>query len=210
MSSKIIKHPRTPHTSTSDWKDDNIVLTSYKDFEGKHIVITEKMDGENITMYRDAMHGKQLNDGIHPSQAWVRAYWKLMRSSILEGLRVCGENLYTRRIIKYEKLPSFFLGYAVWDKELCLDWETTLFLLWGMEIKNVPILYHGMFDIEIIKKFESWVDYSPGVEGIVFRNTDSFHYDEFNKNIAQYTTVNHSREKEAWMNRPLEYNRMGK
>lgn len=36
------------------------------------VVITEKMDGENTTLYRDGLHARSLDSRHHPSRNWVK------------------------------------------------------------------------------------------------------------------------------------------
>lgn len=70
-----VKYPRTYHLPWSPGlTDDDRMLPSTKVFEGKQVVVTEKMDGENTTMYRDYMHARSLEEEHHESRCWVKKF----------------------------------------------------------------------------------------------------------------------------------------
>ena len=49
-----VKYPRTYHLPWSEGRtDDDKVLSDDSQFIGKYVVVTEKMDGENTTIYSD-------------------------------------------------------------------------------------------------------------------------------------------------------------
>jgi hypothetical protein len=40
------------------------------------------------------------------------------------GWRVCGENVFAKHSIYYDKLPSYFLVFSIWDENnFSLNWE---------------------------------------------------------------------------------------
>ena len=68
------KYPHTPYLAWSPSVDINDeVLDTTSHFEGKEIVVTEKLDGENTTMYHDHIHARSIDSANHPSRNWVRA-----------------------------------------------------------------------------------------------------------------------------------------
>jgi hypothetical protein len=73
--------------------------------------------------------------------------WGRLAHDIPEGWRICGENLYAKHSIAYDRLPSFFLGFSVWtDGNECLAWDDTLEWFRLLDITPVPLLYDGIFD----------------------------------------------------------------
>lgn len=67
FSGKYIKYPRTYHLPFSLGKtNDDKVLSNTDHFKGKMVVITEKMDGENTTLYSDYLHARSLMEDGHP------------------------------------------------------------------------------------------------------------------------------------------------
>ena len=57
----VVKYPRTPHLpwSPGRTKDDRM-LDDTKTFDGRSVVVTLKMDGENSTIYRDRIHARSI------------------------------------------------------------------------------------------------------------------------------------------------------
>jgi hypothetical protein len=112
-----VKYPRTFHLPWSQGAtDDDKVLSSVKHFEGKEVVISEKKDGENTTIYSDGYcHARSLDSAHHPSRSWVKSLASSLVGSIPEGWRICGENLYARHSISYEALPSYFMVFGIYD-----------------------------------------------------------------------------------------------
>ncbi len=96
-------------------------------FAGHEVVVTEKMDGENTTMYRDHIHARSIDSKHHPSRNWVKRLHGTFAHLIPEGWRLCGENMYALHSIAYEQLDSYFYLFSVWDEHnRCLDWDEML------------------------------------------------------------------------------------
>lgn len=202
------KYPSTPHLrgSNSIAKDDT--TTSDEIFEGKYVVITEKMDGENTTMYGDHIHARSVDSRHHPSRDWVKRFHASIRHNIPEGWRVCGENVYAEHSIHYDSLPSYFLGFSIWNEDnICLRWiETlTLFQEWG--ITPVPILWCGLYDPKIIEAVIDQLDTSKQ-EGFVVRSTNNFHFSEFQNNVAKYVRKDHVQTDQHWTKKSVVPNQL--
>ncbi|QHY97541.1 hypothetical protein SSPS47_20775 [Streptomyces sp. S4.7] len=110
-------YPRTPHLPWSPGvASDDVRVGDLDGLRGREVVVTEKMDGENTTLYRDGLHARSLDSGHHPSRAWVKALQGRIGGLIPDGVRVCGENMYARHSIPYEDLESWFYGVPVWRR----------------------------------------------------------------------------------------------
>jgi hypothetical protein len=110
-----VKYPRTHHLPWSEGvNDDDRVLSSLEPFVGRRVIVTEKMDGENATLYRDYTHARSVDGRNHPSRNWLKQYWSRFSADISEGWRVCGENLYATHSICYAALPTYFMGFSIW------------------------------------------------------------------------------------------------
>ena len=116
------KYPRTPHLSFSpgvgkdDLKHDcdrEAYPKGNRLFVNCQVVVTEKLDGENTTLYRDYIHARSLDSRHHPSRAWVKALQASIGHDIPQGWRICGENLYARHSIVYENLSSYFYLFSI-------------------------------------------------------------------------------------------------
>ena len=107
-----IKYPRTYHLPWSEnITDDDRIIKSLDKFKEGRIIITEKMDGENTTMYCDYIHARSVDGRHHPSRNYVKQFRSSISHEIPEGWRVCGENLYAVHSIRYEDLSHYFQGF---------------------------------------------------------------------------------------------------
>lgn len=201
----LYKYPRSMHLpwSPGSTKDDRI-LKDVEHFQGKEVVVTEKMDGENTSMYRDAIHARSLSSGDHPSRAWVKGLWGAIRHNIPEGWRICGENLYAVHSIQYTDLKTWFKVFSIWDEtNKCLSWEETLEWCELLELTPVTELYSGLFDLDKIKSCWSPELSGRESEGYDVRLKGSFLYENFNKSLGKYVRENHVKSDEHWMRKPI-------
>lgn len=141
-------YPRTRHLPWSPGATaDDLRVTDLSGLRGREVVVTEKLDGENTTLYADGLHARSLDSAHHPSRAWVKALQARIGHAIPEGWRVCGENVFARHSIAYDALESFFYGFSVWDGEgRCLDWDRTVVFLRGLGVPVPRVLWRGVFD----------------------------------------------------------------
>lgn len=203
------KYPRTHHLPFSPGAtSDDKMLRSCDHFEGREVVVTMKMDGENCSLYTDGFHARSLDSRHHPSRDWVAQFHAEVGYNIPQGWRVCGENLYARHSIAYTDLPSFFLGFSVWNElNQSLSWDDTLEMLELLGIQSVPVLYRGPFDEAAIRKLVTTLDLARQ-EGVVVRITDAFHYDDFSKSVAKWVRPAHVQTETHWMHAAIVPNRL--
>jgi len=201
-----IKYPRTYHFEWSPGKtSDDKTQFDLSNFEGKYVTITEKMDGENTTLYRDYIHARSLDSADHPSRHWVKGLWGSIKHDIPEGWRICGENLYAKHSIHYKDLLSYFMVFSIWDADnMCLSVKNTLEWCDLLGLKFVPILYYGKFDLDKIKEFK--IDENK--EGFVMRLSGEFHYDDFNKSVVKWVRKNHVTTDSHWMRNAIIKNKL--
>lgn len=189
-------------------QNDDRVIQSLIGFEGEEIIVTEKMDGENTTLYHDHIHARSLDSRYHPSRDWVKAFHGAVAHNILDDVRICGENMYAEHSIHYDNLESYFLGFNAWVGDRCLCWDTTIKLFDQLGITSVPVLYRGTW--------EDFLDYPVGAEaldgkeGFVIRVTRDFNKSEFHKVVAKYVRKNHIQTDQHWMAKAVVPNKLGK
>ena len=194
------KHPKTYHLPWSKGiTDDDKVVDSLDQFRDKTVVVTEKMDGENTTMYQDHIHARSIDSRSNFTRDWVKGLHATLRNYIPSGYRIVGENLWAEHSIRYENLRSYFYLFAVFDNNnVCLSWDDTLNFSFHMPT-YVPVprvLYLGPFDEKKIKKIK--VD-RKRMEGYVIRNIGRFHYDDFSSNVAKYVRKGHVQTDKHWL-----------
>lgn len=193
-----VKYPRTSHLPWSPGgSSDDAYLIDTQHFVGQEVVITEKMDGENTSMYRDTIHARSVDGRHHPSRDWVKALHGQIALEIPEGWRLCGENVFARHSIPYLNLESYFYLFSIWNEENeSLSWDETEEWAGLLELATAPELYRGEWD-------EAWtrdLEIDPAVqEGYVVRLADRFHYDDFGISLAKYVRKGHVQTTEHWM-----------
>lgn len=187
-----IKYPRTYHLPwTQSTNKDDKTLKDDSQFQGKVIVVTEKLDGENFTGYRDYSHARSIDSGNHESRNYVKNFFANFQHDIPEGWRICGENVFAKHAILYEDLADYFYGFSIWDeKNNCLSWQDSLEWFELLGITPAPVLYYGLYDRQKIKEVEKSLDFTK-VEGYVIRNADSFSYRDFRNNTGKFVRQGH-------------------
>ena len=212
--SKYVKYPRTMHLPWSEKtsKDDRL-LDSVKHFEGKEVVVTVKMDGENTTMYNDHIHARSLDSGTHPSRKWVKGLWGRIAYNIPDGWRICGENMQAVHTIFYKNLDSYFLAFSIWnEKNICLPWDETLEYAELLGLDTVQVIYKGIWDEKTIResfdKFKkaAWDITGHKTEGYVVRLADEFTYGEFRTSVAKFVADDFIIKHGHWSTQKMETN----
>jgi hypothetical protein len=198
--STYIKYPRTYHVPWSQGiSSDDKIIKSMDSFVGKRVIVTEKMDGENTTMYVDHMHARSIDSNNHLSRSMVKSFHATIKHGIPNGWRICGENLYARHSIAYDNLKSYFYGFSIWNSEnVCLSWDDTMEWFELLGIVPVTVIYDGVYDKETIKSL--YTDGDENIkEGYVIRLADSFSYENFNVSVAKFVRKGHVQSSEHWM-----------
>lgn len=195
-----VKYPRTHHLPWSPGiNDDDRVIESLSAFEGQRVIVTEKMDGENTSMYRGAIHARSVDGRSHPSRDWVKQFWSQISADIPNGWRVCGENLYAKHSIHYGNLKTYFMGFSIWDESnRCLPWDETLEWFALLGVMPVPVLFDGIFDERKIRELYRDGDWEQ-TEGYVLRLAGSIGYGEFRKTFAKFVRAGHVQTAKHWM-----------
>ena len=192
-----IKYPRTLHLPWSPGvSDDDKVLLELSNFYDKEVVITKKMDGENTTMGCDYIHARSLDSVGGVDRDWVKQYWSTFAHDIPKGWRICGENLWAKHSIYYDALPSYFLGFSVWNESNeCLSWDDTLQFFQLLGITPVSEVCRSMWD-DI--DFKSVNNLTSNDEGYVVRLTEGFSYHDFPISVAKYVRKDHVQTDKHW------------
>lgn len=196
--SEHYKYPRTPHLPWSPGAtEDDIRAKTLSSFKDNQIVVTEKMDGENTSLYCDHSHARSLDSRHHVSRDWLKTWHSGFAHSIPIGWRICGENLYARHSIAYEKLASYFYGFSIWNEDnVCLSWSETLVWFEMLGVQPVNELYRGQCDEEVLRSLKIDTEKS---EGYVVRVLGAFSYSEFNKSVAKWVRTGHVQTEKHWM-----------
>ena len=207
-----MKYPRTYHLpySPGATKDDKKLQDDWFNyFKGKEVVITEKLDGENIHMNQKDCYAR--SDGAPTRSPWSRniwghqygLYWKIQKY-IGENETIFGENLYGEHSITYDRLKKYFHLFAVNDGNLWYSWDSVKMFATIMNIPHVPELWRGIvYDEDHLKTLVNYYTnqrskYGDTIEGVVIRVANSFPIDEFKNNVCKWVRPNHVQTDEHW------------
>lgn len=210
-----VRYPRTFHLPWSPGctNDDRVMDDPDEAFGGAEVVVTEKLDGENTTMYRDYLHARSVDYAPHPSRDRVRALHASIAHDIPEGWRLCGENVFAVHSIAYDALPSYFLLFSIWnERNECLAWDETVLWAQLLGLSVVPVLYRGVWDEAIVRRRDRDGASMLGGdrEGYVVRLAAGFHYRAFRRSVAKYVRANHVQTHGGWTVRQVVPNRLRK
>lgn len=205
-----VKYPRTYHLpwTGSSTKDDRI-LKDTSQFCGQNVVVTEKLDGENASCYKDYFHARSLDGNDHWTQDWLKNFHAGFKFDIPDGWRICGENLFALHSIPYDNLSSFFFCFSIWNnRNQCLSWDDTLEWCDLLGLQHVPVLWEGKFDEDVVRNIRLDTVHQ---EGYVVRVRRAFNYGEFSKCVAKFVRPNHVRNTvHNWKSGYIEKNKMRK
>ena len=202
------KYPRTTHLpwSKKSTKDD-LIAKNFLYQQEEEIIITEKLDGENTTIYCDGVHARSIDSRSHPSRNWVKALQGEIGHLLPMDMRLCGENMYAQHSIAYSELESYFYLFSIWQDQTCLSWDETLEWSQLLELHPVPVLYRGLLKEINLKEFHTSLDLQVQ-EGYVIRPTRSFIRDEFTQLVFKWVRPHHVQTSAHWMHQAVVPNRL--
>ncbi len=213
-----IKYPRTHHLPWSDTigPDGDHVLRDLSVFKGREIVVTEKLDGENTTLYRTHLHARSLDSRHHLSRGWVKSFQARIGHQIPTGWRICGESLYALHSIHYQALPTYYVVFGVHNGQQFLSWnETVQFCTTIIDPINeqplvtAPLLYRGLWDEKKVRAcFSGQSAYGGPQEGYVVRHSAAFKEEVFQQCVAKYVRPHHVQTGPHWMLKPVVKNEL--
>jgi predicted kinase len=203
-----VPYPRTPHLPWSPGASaDDVRADSVSGLRGCDVVVTEKLDGENTTLYRDGLHARSPDSGHHPSRTWVKALQGRIGAGIPAGWRICGENMFARHSLAYRDLDAWFYGFSVWDdRDTCLGWDETERFLRRLGVPVPPVLWRGVLDERALRALT--VD-TERQEGYVVRPAGAFARADFARRVAKWVRPRHVTTDTHWMHTAVVENGLG-
>lgn len=203
---KHISYPRTYHLPWSLGASEEDIVhetkTIHDMFSGRQVVVTEKLDGKNTTIYSDGhMHGREITDHSPDSQEGMKAIAKTLVGNLPDGWRVCGEDLSVEQSLNYEFRTTNFYVFAIYDEHnRCLSWPETVEWSGLLGLETVPVLYEGAWDSVLLQGWhESNItgmqyympsEFGPEGEGYVVRIKHAFWHKDFTRSVTQWSRPN--------------------
>ncbi|MEU4559611.1 RNA ligase family protein [Actinoplanes sp. NPDC023936] len=196
-----MKYPRTFHLPDSPGAtSDDRVQHDLSWLDGE-LVVTEKMDGGNLTFTRDTMFARSLDSGTQPWDRPAKALWAMTAHRIPDDWRVCGESMWARRSIAYRDLPGVFLVFGIWDEtDTLLGWDDTVDWAKRLELPMVPVLYRGGSLSEARAAWAARRD-AECSEGFVVRAAGRIPGTEFDRKVLKWVRPGHVRTDASWRHR---------
>lgn len=201
------KYGRTYHLPWSPGTtSDDRISPSVEALVGIDIVITEKLDGENTGMTNDGVYAR--SHATFTTSPWSREVrelhqWKI-QGQLSEGVFLFGENMEGIHSIEYQNLTSYFYLFGVRDNNIWVSWESVEEYAFLLDLPTVPVLFKGRVNSEKELKdlTESLVKEPSALgghrEGIVVRNAEMFHNDDFAENVMKWVRKNHVSTDSHW------------
>lgn len=191
-----MKYPKTLHLPWSPGiTNADKIAPSIDHLINKNIVLLEKLDGENTSMYHDKIHARSEDSENHDSRNWVKGFWGKIRHLIPKDVQIVGENMYAKHSIYYNKLSNYFYGFAAIKGNEFLGWVDTVRLFDKIGIEPVPTLSFGPLTVDYIRRLLLNPKFKPSfseeIEGYILRPIENFSVTEFDKYVLKYVRKNH-------------------
>ena len=191
MSAERYKYPRTYHFPWSSPHSDDKLIRDLSLFNGMEIVVTEKLDGESTSCYRDYMHARSVSSAHNFTRDWAKKMQSILSPDIPEGYVFSFENVAYVHSIEYNSLESFCYLLNIWDeKGVCLHYDEVCQWADILDLAQPQEFYRGPYDEKILRKLSKELNLEK-IEGYVMRNVEPFHRDDFEKNVGKFVRTGH-------------------
>lgn len=199
------KYPRTAHLPTSEGSTSDDKWASKETLaylaSGINLVVSEKMDGGNLTFTRSHFYGRSMDSTSNPWDIPAKALWASLRHDIPEGWRLSGESMYARRSVSYDRLEGLYIVFGIWDEtNTLLAWDDMVEWCELLGLPTAPVLYRGTDFKEATSVWKKTTN-SDVSEGFVVRDSGRITYEDFPKKFAKHVRANHVRTAANWRNR---------
>ena len=173
MKDNFFKFPTTPHLALLgdvDIRGDKVMAEPERDsFLGHKLVVEEKVDGANLGISFDSDGNiRAQNRGAYLSlpglgqwkklSEWLSPKEDILFDHLIDRYILFGEWCYAQHSVFYTRLPDWFLGFSIYDKQvghfLSTGKRDTFFQEMG--ISKVPFLAHGYFTLSSIEELLSF------------------------------------------------------
>jgi hypothetical protein len=138
-----IKYPRTYHFPWSlVVQSDDKIIKDLSHLIGKEIVVSEKLDGENTTLYPDYYHARSIDSMFNKTRSWVAKMHSVLRDDIPSDMKLVGENMWGKHSIRYNdnQLKGYFYLFSMWkyngNSDFCINFDD---LLEYSELLDLPM-----------------------------------------------------------------------
>jgi hypothetical protein len=192
------KYPRTYHFPWSlGVQSDDKIIKDLSHFYGRIIVVTEKLDGENTTLYPDYYHARSIDSKFNFTRAWVAKMHACLKFNIPQKMKLVGENMWGKHSIHYKNgvLDGYFYLFSIWEElndgsDFCVDYDTLVEYAELLELPMPKVLYRGEYCEKTLQELSKNMDTNL-CEGYVVRTVEGFHRKDVNTHIAKWVREGH-------------------
>lgn len=197
------KFPKTYHLPFSKTisSDDKVLnKKNYDLLTNKNIVVLEKLDGENTTLYSNYLHARSIDSPTNWTRDYITKKWSNISYMIESDERIICENLYAKHSIEYKKgyLEDYVYLLSVIKNNIILSWEEMKIYSKKLNLPLPQELYNGPFDLKILEKLSLKIN-EETQEGFVFRITENFLEKDYDKYVGKYVRKNHVITDKHWL-----------
>ena len=203
-----LKYPRTYHFPFSkglSGDDKRVDLGWWEYLKDHELILTEKLDGQNNSIYRDGVFARSHSSPTtHPWDRYLTETYERIKNLLSPEEGIYGESLYAIHSIEYQKLPSYFFMFAARDEERWYSWDEVTEMAEILQLPTVPVLERRIFKspedlqrtIEEFMKHRS--TFGDTIEGVVVRISENFLPEDFSKYVIKYVRENHVQTDTHW------------
>lgn len=193
------KYGRTFHLPISPGAtSDDKRMSSIKGLMQGGLIVTEKMDGENSTIHHGGTHARSPDSRYHPSRDWLKSFAAGVMHQLAADERIVGENLFAQHSLRYDNLPSYFLGFSWILGDMVQSWPDTVERFGELGITSVPVLHCGPYRDGLFETLATELD-TGKQEGFVVRTEAAFHEDDMPERLGKYVRSGHVKSDLHWM-----------
>ena len=199
-------YPRTmyvPYTPSHSPRDRTLSMKDMENFVGKRIIITEKLDGTNTTLYNGRVYTRSGNRSRHKIHGMVKKYhaWK-----VWDAPKLHGEDIYAVHSLEYDAVAPDKTFYAFHYRlgRQFMSWDELVDYTTELDIPTVPLLFDGILDsVEEVQKkhmeiFKIGSTMGSKPEGAVMRIAGRISAKEFSKDMCKAVRRDHVQTDKHW------------
>jgi hypothetical protein len=161
MANNFVDFPRTPHLYGREVYREDLQLSEEDTtlFLSQNIIIQEKIDATNIGVSLDRSNNpifQKRGSKISPEEIgsskefsklakWYEIHEKELQKVLGRDKILFGEWCYAQHTTYYDQLPSYFMAFDIFDKEMkqFISLRQFQHTLSPTQIQTVPVLYDG-------------------------------------------------------------------
>jgi RNA ligase len=207
------KYPRSFHLPWSPGgTSDDKRLKRVARLCGEEIVITEKLDGSNLTYARKSVFARShAGPPTHRSFDLAKAAHARIGHQIDPKLSIFCEYCFAIHSIAYDALPDYSLVFGVRDDVAAswYAWDDVKVQAFQLGLPTVPELFRGVVaDARALEELTSTLAEQPSAfggirEGVVVRLARAYADAEFSESLGKWVRKDHVTTDEHWMHQNI-------